>query len=299
MKTWMKGMLAAAGALLLMGTILTVTAQLMGAKSLEYRNGEWILEDNENSLLFFNWGNSNRDRIKEKQEISLAGEEIREIKTDGELPAKLVIQQGKAWGISYELTFPEKFECKCSGGKLKISYRSSGSLEGLKGEVITITVPQEAQLTEIDVASSLGSVELEDLVCDTLQATSSLGNIIISNLESKEIKLDCSLGNITAQNLTVEKDATIQASSGEVHADGIFRGEVDLSVDLGNAELILREASLDDFDVEASSDMGSLTIDGDEIEGEMMGAEFRRDNGTGRSLQVKSDMGNIEIQFKN
>lgn len=299
MKAWMKGMLAAAGALLIMGVVLSVTAQLMGAKNLEYRDGEWILEDNENSLLFFNWSGDSREGIKEKQDISLAGEEIREIQTDGELAAGLVLQQGREWGISYELAFPEKFECRCSGGKLKISYRGSGSLQDLKGEVVTITVPQEAQLAKIDVASSLGSVELENLVCDTLKATASLGNITIRSLESKEVELDCSLGNITTQNLTVEKEATLSASTGNIDADGTFRGDVDVSVNLGNTTLILREASLDDYELEAGSDMGSLTIDGDEIKGEMMGAEFHRDNGAERSLQVKSDMGDIEIQFEN
>ena len=82
MKSWMKGMLAASGALLMMGVALTVTGQLMGAKSLEYHNGEWHLNDNKNASLFLEWNDEQPPRSKTEKEFSLEGETIESIKNN-------------------------------------------------------------------------------------------------------------------------------------------------------------------------------------------------------------------------
>ena len=300
MKSWMKGMLAASGALLMMGVALTVTGQLMGAKSLEYHNGEWHLNDNKNASLFLEWNDEQAPRSKTEKEFSLEGETIESIKTEDDITANLVIRQGNAWEISYDLDYPEKFSYQLKGKELKIDYQqpSNSSLDGAEEQVITITVPKDAQLKEIDVASSMGNIEMDDLICQKVEAECSLGNNTVNNLQAEEIELSNSLGNITTQNLTVEKEAKFSASTGNIDADGTFHGNVEVSVDLGNARLIVRGASRNDYELEASSDMGNLVIDGDKMDGEMMGADFQLENGQDRKIQIDSSVGDVEITFE-
>ena len=300
MKSWMKGMLAASGALLMMGVALTVTGQLMGTKSLEYHNGEWHLNDNKNASLFLEWNDEQAPRSKTEKEFSLEGETIESIKTEDDITANLVIRQGNAWEISYDLDYPEKFSYQLKGKELKIDYQqpSNSSLDGAEEQVITITVPKDAQLKEIDVASSMGNIEMDDLICQKVEAECSLGNNTVNNLQAEEIELSNSLGNITTQNLTVEKEAKFSASTGNIDADGTFHGNVEVSVDLGNARLIVRGASRNDYELEASSDMGNLVIDGDEMDGEMMGADFQLENGQNRKIQIDSSVGDVEITFE-
>ena len=300
MKSWMKGMLAASGALLMMGVALTVTGQLMGTKSLEYHNGEWHLNDNKNASLFLEWNDEQAPRSKTEKEFSLEGETIESIKTGDDVTANLVIRQGNAWEISYDLDYPEKFSYQLKGKELKIDYQqpSNSSLDGAEEQVITITVPKDAQLKEIDVASSMGNIEMDDLICQKVEAECSLGNNTVNNLQAEEIELSNSLGNITTQNLTVEKEAKFSASTGNIDADGTFHGNVEVSVDLGNARLIVRGASRNDYELEASSDMGNLVIDGDKMDGEMMGADFQLENGQNRKIQIDSSVGDVEITFE-
>ena len=293
-------MLAASGALLMMGVALTVTGQLMGTKSLEYHNGEWHLNDNKNASLFLEWNDEQAPRSKTEKEFSLEGETIESIKTGDDVTANLVIRQGNAWEISYDLDYPEQFSYQLKGKELKIDYQqpSNSSLDGAEEQVITITVPKDAQLKEIDVALSVGNIEMDDLICQKVEAECSLGNNTVNNLQAEEIELSNSLGNITTQNLTVEKEAKFSASTGNIDADGTFHGNVEVSVDLGNARLIVRGASRNDYELEASSDMGNLVIDGDKMDGEMMGADFQLENGQNRKIQIDSSVGDVEITFE-
>ena len=44
--------------------------------------------------------------------------------------------------------------------------------------------------------------------------------------------------------------------------------------------------------------MGNLVIDGDKMDGEIMGADFQLENGQDRKIQIDSSVGDVEITFE-
>lgn len=83
---------------------------------------------------------------------------------------------------------------------------------------------------------------------------------------------------------------------GDVDISGSFGGEVELNCGMGSVNLEVQGASREDFDYDLDVGMGSLSVEGMEVDG-FLGGEYKTSDGKDRSITVDGGMGDVKISF--
>lgn len=157
---------------------------------------------------------------------------------------------------------------------------------------VTVYVPKDASLDQIDVRTSNGRIEIDtDLSVNTLKADTSNGAILLSEVECTDY-------------------ADIHTSNGKIQCNGTFSGKTELKTSNGKIELAgtylggIRcktsngavDADFDglkrDYNLEAHTSNGNVRIDGNK-----MGDDYSEDNRAQNDLDIKTSNGSITITF--
>lgn len=133
---------------------------------------------------------------------------------------------------------------------------------------ITVYVP--ASCTNLSVGADLGNVEAKDLTLDTFSAQLNLGNLSAENMDIKNGELNLDLGHGAFQ--------------------GNFREKLIIKNDLGDVAVRLADGRKD-YDYHLKTDLGSIQFDSQTFH------KHTEQNNANRLLQVKVNLGSIEIQF--
>lgn len=289
-------MLKVAGALFLVGIVFSAAGMMMGAKTIEYEDGEFVVgHQSAGSLFQFGlWHDDDKSYpVQSASTVNLPDNtQIKEIEVE-ETIGNLRVVQGERWGIEYAVAFPEKFFHQIDNGKLKIEYKREKNIARVKGsEQITLTVPKDAALQKLDIESSLGNVDIKNLVCDEVEVASALGNLTLQNISTQKISIDGALGDITMQNSVVNGKLEISEAMGDADIQGIFQGNVEIDGGMDNIHLTVQDAGVNDYNLNLQRGLGELKIDG-----ETLTKDLERNNGKNRKIEIKGGLGNITVDF--
>lgn len=289
-------MLKVAGALFLVGIVFSAAGVMMGAKTIEYEDGEFVVgHQSAGSLFQFGlWHDDDESYpVQNVRTVNLPDNtQIMKIEVE-ETIGNLRVVQGERWVIEYAVAFPEKFFYQLDNGKLKIEYKREKNIAKVKGsEQITLTVPKDAALQELDIESALGNVDIKNLVCDEIEVASALGNLTLQNISAQKLSIDGALGDITMQNSVVNGKLEISEAMGDANIQGIFQGNVEIDGGMGDIHLTVQDAGADDYNLNLQRGLGELKIDG-----ETLTRDLKRNNGQNREIKVDGGLGNITVDF--
>ncbi len=174
---------------------------------------------------------------------------------------------------------------------------------------ITVFLPEGTRLQEVDLDLDLGDAYLTGFQVRDLSLDCDLGEAALSQVEADEADLSLdlgslaltacrfgdadlslSMGDLTASDLAVSGDLTVDSDAGSVEIAGVLGRTTDISADLGSvvAAVDLPRA---DCGYDLYVELGSLTVDGEDYRHTAV-----RGGGT-HQIQIKADMGDIELSF--
>ncbi len=213
-------------------------------------------------------------------------------------------EEGEAYGLRYQL-HPDELvlQAEVEGENL---YFSTQAKEGasLSGDwEVVVTIPRDARLADISVATVSGDIILSDRTVETLDLGTTSGDVEASAVTTGEIQVASTSGDIHISDLSahsVNAASTSGAISLTGTADslnlGTTSGACAFSGDLtgaGNVGTVSGniDITVPDVGVEASS-LGEITWNGQD-----QGPSFHR-AGDGPALTLGSVSGNICITTK-
>ena len=154
-------------------------------------------------------------------------------------------------------------------GNIKIKSQSVGNLKMDVDEgIINLS---DSEFENIDIESNSGDITISGIKADTMDMSVDYGNVRIDDTEMDKLKIDADAGNIKAESSRIN--------------------DIDIKSDAGNVKLEITGEKAD-YSIEASVDFGNLKIDG-----ERQGSKVNMEGKSGKSIKVKSNAGNVDIEF--
>lgn len=215
-------------------------------------------------------------------------------KLDFELScADVTIKTGDNFKVEARKINAKRFRTEIDGDtwEIECDMRGTRNISGDKAPVITITVPRDFVAEELDLELSMGSLEMKGLSARRSSLNTGMGEMIVKDFSSG--------------------DCDIEIGMGSLEFTGELTGNGSIDCGMGSAELTLI-GDPDDYGYTASVGMGSVTVNGYEIDPEglpPMGSESvggiggfatNRSWNTGAPNQLVIDcgMGSVEIGFR-
>ena len=196
--------------------------------------------------------------------------------TDIDIDAKILnvqIVEGDKFSYEYDGRDDLKPDIDLNDGKLKISQKGknvSGLNNNWKSD-LTIKIPEDAKLGYFKTDMDMGNLQAYKVVAEDVVLDLDMGNIEINELKAEDIDIDANMGNVEVYKAEFE--------------------DLDADANMGNV-IIESVKDLDDYSIEASTDMGNLEVNGKKI------SKKYESNGDDGNIKLKANMGNVSIYSK-
>lgn len=135
------------------------------------------------------------------------------------------IRQGESYQISYKLEKRNIPDIEVKDGRLTVvkkpekKHRFGGSFIWFsnmfvvsKQAIITITVPEEHKLSELNVDCEFGNIKIDNMVAKSCEIKSESGNVTVIALEAETGEIVSEYGNITLADCS-GKSCTVKGES--------------------------------------------------------------------------------------
>lgn len=133
----------------------------------------------------------------------------------------VIIKLGEYYVVRYKGGEKVKPSIENKDGQLIIR-QNSGSNDS---SVITITVPKDAELNQIDLKSEAGDVTLEGMKLQTVQLNAEEGDIMFKNIALNNGQINAEEGDINLAQIKAKTGTTVKSEQGDVTvSDSNFKG---------------------------------------------------------------------------
>lgn len=188
--------------------------------------------------------------------------------------------------------------CEEDGSVLSIESGIENSVIHLGGETgnkITLTIPKDAELKEIELTLGAGSCSGEKLCAHTMSIEIGAGNLDVDQLKAeKTMELSVGAGNIQADKIEA-KQLELECDAGRCYVKKVTtKNDISLTCDAGYVYVGL-QGTEESYNYDLSCSMGSLKVAGQQHSGVDFSKET--DHGADKELKVECNVGAIEIEF--
>lgn len=224
-----------------------------------------------------------KDGVSSVEEVDMR---ITEIEVDLK-STSLRILKGKTFEIKKD-NISEEVKIDMSGGILKVKEESFKFWKNKAGGVLSIYVPGETILSDLDISIGAGKVEIDDVVANRFDLEQGAGKVKIKSSVFNEVSIDGGAGKIDIEDTTL-KNLDMTAAVGSTHIEGHILGDSKIECGVGSVKLKLYD-SREDYRLEVEKGIGSIKIDGED-------APTATGNGA-NSLKIEGGVGSVSIDFK-
>lgn len=219
------------------------------------------------------------DAGAEKQEVSSAKEqaseksEIRVLDIDLDL-GDLKIVTGDQVNVEYSGSEKLRPVVSSEDGTLTITQKSDNrwfNFTPPKAK-ITVTLPKDTVLRDLEIRDNLGDIELRDLQASSGTVYNDLGDIRLN---------DCDIDGLT-----------IGSSMGDVELDGTVFLKLNVKEDLGDVNIDTPQ-DLSGATLDLQTDLGDVKVNGNK-----QGTSHYVAGNGGLSVKVTNDLGDVKVNWK-
>lgn len=136
----------------------------------------------------------------------------------------IIVERGRDYALFLEwYTDSDDLRWSCEDGTLKVWSTRTGGGRNQRGGTVRVTVPEDALLTDCDLETGLGGIDVKDcLLSGELEATTGLGHIGLSGAVTGEADLETGLGDIDVRlkGKTEDYALELEAGTGSVKLNG-------------------------------------------------------------------------------
>lgn len=247
-------------------------------------------------------GSNGRDYVLDFD--SEYNEEIKSIKIDLNI-ANVLIKRGDTFSINAENMNKKTFNSYVDDNVWTIKddeedgFKFFGHVipffnNGGNGKYnVTIYIPENFELENLDIEIGAGRVELCDMEVDNVDFEVGAGELVANTLLVKEeSNLEVGAGKIAIKDLTA-RDVTLDCGVGEIQINGDIRGNSSANCGMGNISIRLKEPE-NRYDFSLSCGLGNININGDNY-------SFTSDSNLSGSdaeyaFDIDCGVGNVEIR---
>ena len=193
-----------------------------------------------------------------KDDISYGRQKITGIVVDMDA-ADLNITNGSELKIGY--TYPEssKPQIEFKNGVLNIANHSKeNNYKSLKKAcTLDITVPDDNELTDMDVRVSYGDVDISSLKSKKVNLSVACGDVDVDSVISEDGRYALNKGDLDITNC-VQNNLVVECDMGDVDIDGDF-DSIDANCNLGDIDIYTKKAA-NEVKIKANCNLGDVTV---------------------------------------
>lgn len=220
------------------------------------------------------------------------------------MAADIKLVTGDDWAVSYNISEKEplkRFGVEGDTLYIETTFNAKKYFDRNEDWYVTITVPEDAVLNEVELETISGNISMEYIFCDDASLSTTSGNVDVSDVSARELGLETVAGVISASGITADS-LEAETVSGNIVVAGQF-GELETDTVSGNTEI----AGTISISGSAESTSGSIDIALDneaaiaansvgriEINGEKVSNPYK--TGSGIPVILKTVSGSISIK---
>ncbi|MGI6179973.1 DUF4097 family beta strand repeat-containing protein [Butyricicoccus intestinisimiae] len=312
MKTWLKTALLSGVLCCAVGTVLTAAGMLTGGKQyvqaadINTLRGDARKTDSDSLAVL------NKQKISGVQALDLALDNLdlkivpsdddccylsyRIAATDGEAPLTYTVQNGTLHLKENDAVQPQVH----IDVDFLTDFLTFGRLpeDDNDAQTVILSVPK-SQLKQLDICSSYGDISMRGISAARGSIRCDNGDISLNNCQLSQLTLNNDYGDIDLERCTLDT-AAVQLSNGGFDAqETVFSGENSITSSYGDVSVSDTLANLQALTIQASTAYGEISVpDGLRAQIRQTTDDELTDychSGTGGSLRVQADNGDIEL----
>lgn len=179
--------------------------------------------------------------------------------------ADITVQRGDGWSVDY--TLYQEPEITQENGTLTVKGQERGtigfigvSLDRERAPHITVTVPADAALDQILIATAAGDVRLSALEAKTVSVACTTGDVQMKDVTAAALRITANTGDVILENVVCASEAEIESNTGDIRVTGgSYPAGLDCETDTGDVTLSLPAG---DYALELETDTGDVTVNG-------------------------------------
>lgn len=190
----------------------------------------------------------------------------------------------------------DEYKVSTSKGTLRLENKSKinniFSFGGKKkhGVDLTISLPKNYNLEELEIDAGAGKIDLEGFNTDKLYINAGAGDITVTKVQASDIELDGGIGQTTFKDVLFNK-GDIDTGVGNINFTGKLIGRHKINSGIGEVNLNLK-GKLQDYDLKIDKGLGEIRINGQKFKN----VDLRQLN-TDNEIDINGGIGSININF--
>lgn len=206
----------------------------------------------------------------------------------------LSIETGKKFYLHGEYTDTLKLEYEVKDHALHIKQKMPKRAwwGGMRNERcdMTLTVPEEAEMKNMEIKVSMGSISVEGITASDCDALTNMGSFTFKKCSFDESTLNTSMGEITVKD-TELGESEVDNDMGSIQIEGCTFQNLSADNAMGDTSINVNQ-NLDNFGIELETEMGAVRVN-DQNEG----TKYRQSGDAGK-LEASASMGNIRLRYQ-
>lgn len=192
--------------------------------------------------------------------------------------------------LSIEDLIAEKAEFELDFGKLELTNITADNIT-IDMDSGDCTMKNMKAADKLTISNNFGKTTLEGAEMKTLKVDADSGDVTLTDTTFDSGDLNLNFGKLTAERMT-SNGLIVEADSGDVNLEGKLTGLIDVTCNMGKVT-VTPGAPRDQFNYEFNADMGSVSMEGNQVSGSMASNNPSAKN----TLKITTDMGDINVNF--
>ena len=215
--------------------------------------------------------------------------------------AKVEVIKGKDYGLGFSNINTKHVNYAVQNGQLVITQKGkkhfSISFFGINipdregnhsAEGITVYIPENVKLKELDLKCGVGVVTLKDISVEDVSFEVGVGELNIKGVSTDKCLFKGGIGEINAREM-ITGPLDIKAGIGEINIQGIFNGDINITGGMGEVK-VNAKGQRESFNYELEKGLGDMKLNGEAV----WNTEENK-NHADKTIRVKAGVGDIEI----
>jgi len=192
--------------------------------------------------------------------------------------------------LDIENLIAEKAEFDLDFGKLELTNITADNIT-VDMDSGDCTMKNMKAADKLTITNNFGKTTLEGAEMKSLKLDADSGDVTITDTTFDYGDLKLNFGKLTAEGMT-SNGLKVESDSGDVNLEGKLTGLIDVTCNMGKVT-VNTGAPRDQFNYELNADMGSVSIEGEQVSGSMASNNPSAKN----TLKITTDMGDINVNF--
>lgn len=204
------------------------------------------------------------------------------------ISSNVIIKSGKEFKVEAS-NLKHNFSSKLRNGTIKIEEQKEWFMSNSNLGIITIYIPTNTTLDELEIDSGAGRIQIQDILIDKLDLDQGAGRLEISNSTFNKTKIVGGAGEINIKS-SILNDLKMSAGVGRINLEAEITGNSRIECGIGDMRIKLL-GNKEDYCLTTEKGVGNIKIDDNGKVNDTIYGEGKN------KLRLEGGIGNIQVNF--